>query len=104
MIYEFSFLNCYNLECIQYPGTDEPNVNHNAFQGCAILKYIYTNLTYSSKTFGSFEVRKTSDPSDMCPSERSGLKDGQIACIVIFSFIFIVIICIILFFHSFQKK
>ena len=66
--------------------------------------YIYTNLTYSSKTFGSFEVRKTSEPLDMCQSERSRLKDGEIACIVIFSFIFIVIICIILFFTVFKKK
>ena len=74
------------------------------FQGCTILKYIYTNLIYSNETFGSFKVRKTSDPSDMCPSERSGLKDGQIACIVIFSFIFIAIICVILFFTVFKRN
>ena len=29
---DFSFLNCSNLECIQYFGTDEPNVSQNAFQ------------------------------------------------------------------------
>ena len=108
-IYEFSFLNCYNLECIQYFGTEEPNVNQNAFQGCTILKYIYTNLTYSNETFGSFKVQKRAKISDMCSSDlgsskRSGLKDGQIACIVIFSFIFIVIICIILFFTVFKRN
>ena len=81
----------------------------NAFQGCTRLEYIYTNLIYSNETFGSFEVRKRSKISDMCSSdlgssERSGLKDGEIACIVIFSFIFIVIICIILFFTVFRRN
>ena len=104
-----TFLRCINLECFQYFGTKEPNVSQNAFQGCTILKYIYTNLTYFNETFGSFEVRKRSKISDMCSSdlgssERSGLKDGEIACIVIFSFIFIAIICAILFFTVFRRK
>ena len=103
-IEEFSFLNCSNLECIQYFGTKEPNISQNAFQGCTILKYIYTNLIYYKETFGSFEVQKTSEQSYMCSSERSGLKDGEIACIVIFSFIFIVIICVILFFTVFRRN
>ena len=40
----------------------------------------------------------------MCSSERSGLKDGEIACIVIFSFLFIIIICVILFFTVFKRN
>ena len=98
-IYEFSFLRCINLECFQYFGTEKPNVNQNSFQGCTKLEYIYTDLT-----FGSFEVQKRSKISDMCSTERSGLKDGEIACIVIFSFLFIVIICIILFFTVFRRN
>ena len=108
-IEDFAFLNCSNLECFQYFGTKEPNISYDAFQGCTALKYIYTNLIYSNETFGSFEVRKRSKISDMCSSDlgsskRSGLKDGEIACIVIFSFIFIAIICIILFFTVFRRK
>ena len=79
----------------------------NAFQGCTRLEYIYTNLIYSNETFGSFEVRRTSElmcSSDLGSSERSGLKNGEIACIVIFSFIFIAIICIILFFTVFRRN
>ena len=85
----------------------EPNVSQNAFQGCTTLKFIYTNLIYLNETFGSFEVRRTSElmcSSDLSSSERSGLKNGEIACIVIFSVIFVVIICIILFFTVFRKK
>ena len=103
-IHEFSFLNCYNLECVQYFGTQEPNVNQNAFQGCTILEYIYTNSIYSSETFGSFKVRKTLKPSNFGSSERSGLKDGEIACIVIFNFIFIALICVILLFTVFRRN
>ena len=100
-IYEFSFLNCCNLECIQYFGTEEPNVNQNAFQGCTILKYIYTNLVYSKETFGSFKVLKTSELSNMCSSERNQLKIEEIGFIAISSFIFIIAI---LFFTVFRRK
>ena len=106
-IYDFSFLNCSSLECIQYFGTEEPSISQNAFQGCTTLKYIYTNLIYLNETFGGFEVRKTSElmcSSYLSSSERSGLKNGEIACIVIFSVIFVVIICIVLFFTVFRRK
>ena len=80
----------------------------NAFQGCTRLEYIYTNLIYSNETFGSFEVRRTSElmcSSDLGSSERSGLKNVEIACIVIFGVIFAGYYLYLFFiFHSLQKK
>ena len=61
------------------------------------------------KTFGYFKVQKSSELPLTCPSKieqtKNGekLKSGEIAAIVICSFIFIVIICVVLFFTVFQK-
>ena len=104
-IHEYAFLNCYNLECILYYGTNSPEMIYdNSFSGCEKLSFIITYLTYSSETFGSFKVRKTSELPLTCPSKNNQLKSGEIASIVIFSFIFIIIICVILFFTVFRKK
>ena len=59
---------------------------------------------YSSETFGDFKVQKTLKISNLLSPKRKRLKNGEIACIVIFGFIFIVIICIILFFTVFRRK
>ena len=102
-IKDYAFLNCSNLKCIQYFGTKEPNIGHNAFQGCKVLEYVNTNSMYSSETFGNFKVQKTLKLSDLHSPKRSRLKNKEIACIVIFGFIFIVIICIILYFTVFKS-
>ena len=81
----------------------------NSFSGCEQLSSIITYLTYSSETFGSFKVQKTSELSLTCPSKNdqtkngTKLKSGEIAEIVICIFIFIVIICVVLFFTVFRK-
>ena len=75
----------------------------NSFSGCEKLSLIVTCLTYSSETFGSFKVQKTSELPLTCPSKSNRLKSGEIASIVICSFIFIVIICVVLFFTVFRK-
>ena len=103
-IEDSAFLNCYNLECVQYFGTEEPNVSQNAFQGCRILKHIYINSNYSGKTFGSFEVQKTSKLSNLHSSERNQHKNGETPLIVISAPIFIIIICVILFIAVFRRK
>ena len=78
---------------------------NNSFSGCEKLSFIITYLTYSSETFGSFKVRKTSELPLTCPSKNNQLKSGEIASIVICSFIFIIIIiCVVLFFTVFRKK
>ena len=109
-IKEYAFVSCYNLECILYYGTNNPEkIYDNSFSGCEQLSFIITYSTYSNETFGSFKVRKTSELPLTCPSKteqtKNGakLKSGEIAAIVICSFIFIVIICVVLFFTVFQK-
>ena len=104
-IREYAFLNCLNLECILYYGTNNPEkVHDNIFSGCEEFSFIITCLTYSSETFGSFKVRKTSELPLTCLSKSNRLKSGEIASIIICSFIFIVIICVVLFFTVFRKK
>ena len=77
--------------------------------GCEQLSFIITSLTYSNETFGSFKVQKTSELPLTCPSKNvqtkneAKLKSGEIAAIVICSFIFIIIICVVLFFTVFRK-
>ena len=62
------------------------------------------------KTFGYFKVQKSSELPLTCTSKNeqtkngAKLKSGEIASIVICSFIFIVIICVVLFFTVFRKK
>ena len=109
-IQEYAFLKCFNLECILYYGTNSPEMIYdNSFSGCEKLSLIVTYLTYSSETFGSFKVQKSSELPLTCPSKieqtKNGekLKSGEIAAIVICSFIFIVIICVVLFFTVFRK-
>ena len=109
-IQENAFLNCYNLECILYYGNNNPEIIYdNSFSGCKELSFIITCITYSNETFGSFKVQKTSELPLTCSSKsgepKSGekLKSGEIAAIVICSFIFIVIICVVLFFTVFRK-
>ena len=103
-IQEYAFLKCSNLECILYYGTNNPEIIYdNSFSGCEKLSFIITYLTYSSETFGSFKVRKTSELPLTCKSKSNRLKSGEIASIVICSFIFIVIICVVLFFTVFRK-
>ena len=77
----------------------------NSFSGCEKLSFIITYLTYSSKTFGSFKVRKTSEFPLTChiKSNTNQLKSGEIAIIVICGFILIIIICVVLFFTVFRK-
>ena len=75
----------------------------NSFSGCDKLLFIITYLTYSSETFGSFKVRKSSELPLTCHNETLQPKSGEIASIVICSFIFIVIICVVLFFTVFWK-
>ena len=85
-------------------------IDDNSFSECEKLSFIIAYSTYPSETFGSFKVRKTSELSLTCPSKteqtKNGakLKSGEIASIVICSFIFIIIICVILFFTVFRKK
>ena len=109
-IQEYAFLNCSNLECILYYGTNNPEMIYdNSFSGCEKLSFIITYLTYSSETFGSFKVQKSSELPLTCTSKNeqtkngAKLKSGEIAAIVICSFIFIVIICVVLFFTVFRK-
>ena len=103
-IQEYAFLNCSNLECILYYGTNNPEIIYdNSFSGCEKLSLIVTYLTYSSETFGSFKVQKSSELPLTCPSKSNKLNSGEIAAIVICSFIFIVIICVVLFFTVFRK-
>ena len=103
-IQEYAFLNCSNLECILYYGTNNPEIIYdNSFSGCEKLSFIITYLTYSSETFGSFKVRKLSELPLTCHIKNNQLKSGEIASIVICSFIFIVIICVVLFFTVFRK-
>ena len=103
-IKEYAFLKCSNLECILYYGTNSPEMIYdNSFSGCEKLSLIVTYLTYSSETFGSFKVQKSSELPLICPSKTNKLKNGEIAAIVICSFIFIVIICVVLFFTVFRK-
>ena len=109
-IQEYAFLNCSNLECILYYGTNNPEtISDNSFSGCDKLSSIITDLTYSNETFGQFNVSKSSKlpltchiEPDQYKSEKK-LKSGEIAAIVICSFIFIVIICVVLFFTVFRK-
>ena len=61
-----------------------------------IYNYIFTY-------FGLLNVRKSSELPLTCPSKSNQLKSGEIASIVICSFIFIVIICVVLFFTVFRK-
>ena len=75
----------------------------NSFSGCEKLSFIITYLTYSSETFGSFKVQKSSELPLTCHIKSNKLKSGEIASIVICSFIFIVIICVVLFFTVFRK-
>ena len=75
----------------------------NSFSGCEKLSFIITYLTYSNETFGSFKVQKTSELPLTCHIKNNQLKSGEIASIVICSFIFIVIICVVLFFTVFRK-
>ena len=110
-IKEYAFLNCSNLECILYYGTNNPEIIYdNSFSGCEKLSFIITYLTYSNETFGSFNVRKSSELPLTChietdqPKSGAKLKSGEIASIVICSFIFIIIIiCVVLFFTVFRK-
>ena len=103
-IQEYAFLNCFNLECIIYYGTNNPEtIYDNSFSGCEQLSYIITYLTYSNETFGQFNVSKSSELPLTCPSKSNKLNSGEIAAIVICSFIFIVIICVVLFFTVFRK-
>ena len=104
-IQEYAFLNCSNLECILYYGINNPEMIYdNSFSGCENLSTVITYSTYSNETFGSFKVQKTSELPLTCPSKSNKLNSGEIAAIVICSFIFIVIICVILFFTVFRKK
>ena len=104
-IREYAFLNCLNLECILYYGTNNPEkVHDNIFSGCEEFSFIITCLTYSSETFGSFKVLKSSELPLTCHIKSNRLKSGEIASIIICSFIFIVIICVVLFFTVFRKK
>ena len=75
----------------------------NSFSGCEKLSFIITYLTYSNETFGQFNVSKSSELPLTCPSKSNKLNSGEIAAIVICSFIFIVIICVVLFFTVFRK-
>ena len=109
-IQENAFLNCYNLECILYYGNNNPEIIYdNSFSGCKEFSFIITCITYSNETFGSFKVQKTSELPLTCPTKteqtknEAKLKSGEIAAIVICSFIFIVIICVVLFFTVFRK-
>ena len=103
-IQENAFLNCYNLECILYYGNNNTEIIYdNSFSGCKEFSFIITCITYSNETFGSFKVQKTSELPLTCPSKTNKLKSGEIASIVICSFIFIVIICVVLFFTVFRK-
>ena len=46
-IQEYAFLNCSNLECILYYGTNNPEMIYdNSFSGCEKLSFIITYLTY----------------------------------------------------------
>ena len=85
--------------------TNNPEIIYdNSFSGCEKLSFIITYLTYSSETFGSFKVRKSSELPLTCHIKSGAkLKSGEIAAIVICSFIFIVIICVVLFFTVFRK-
>ena len=108
-IQEYAFLKCSNLECILYYGTNNPEIFDNSFSGCEKFSFIITYLTYSNETFGSFKVQKITELPLACPSKNeqtkngAKLKSGEIASIVICSFIFIVIICVVLFFTVFRK-
>ena len=98
-IKDYAFFDCSNLSCISYYGIDEPIVSQNAFQGCNKLDNIFTSLTYSSEKIGSFNVTKISDISHVCrPIDSS--NHLKIACVVIFSIVFI---CIILYFTVFKR-
>ena len=84
--------------------TNNPEkIYDNSFSGCEKLSLIVPYLTYSSETFRSLKVQKTSELPLTCPSKTNKLKSGEIASIVICSFIFIVIICVVLFFTVFRK-
>ena len=84
--------------------TNNPEIIYdNSFSGCEQLSYIITYLTYSIETFGSFKVRKTSELPLTCHIKSNQFKGGEIAAIVICSFIFIIIICVALFFTAFRK-
>ena len=97
-IQEYAFLNCSNLECILYYGTNNPEMIYdNSFSGCEKLSFIITYLTYSSETFGSFKVQKTSELPLTCHIKSNRLKSGEIESVVICSFRFIVIIFVVLF-------
>ena len=85
-IENYSFLNCSNLNTVQYFGTMEPNVSQNAFQGCKKLKYVYITSNYPNKTFGPFEARKYDG------SNRNKVLLIAICCTIL------IIICIILLF------
>ena len=109
-IQEYAFLNCYNLEYILYYGTNNPEtIYDNSFSGCENLSIVITYSTYSNEKFGQFNVSKSSKLPLTCHNEpdqyksEKKLKSGEIAAIVICSFIFIVIICAILFFTVFRK-
>ena len=76
-IKEYDFLNCYNLECIIYYETNYQEIYDNSFSGNKQLSFIITYLIFSSETFGSYKVWKSTELPLTCPSKSNWLKSVE---------------------------